>query len=65
MKVGKYLKRMREEKKLSQVQMGKIIGRRPERICEWETDKYAIKLTDFLDIVEKLKIKNINRVFRE
>ncbi len=65
MKVGKYLKRMREDKKMSQVQMGKIIGKRPERICEWERDKHAIKLTEFLDIAAKLKIKNINRVFRD
>jgi len=64
MKVGKYLKRMREDKKISQVQMGEIIGKRPERICEWEKDKHAIKLTEFLDIVAKLKIKNINRIFR-
>lgn len=65
MKVGKYLKRMREDKKMSQVQMGEIIGKRPERICEWEKDKHAIKLTEFLDIVAKLKIKNINRIFRD
>ncbi len=65
MKVGKYLKRMREDKKMSQVQMGRIIGKRPERICEWEKDKHAIKLTEFLDIVAKLKIKNINRIFRD
>lgn len=64
MKVGKYLKRMREDKKMFQVQMGEIIGKRPERICEWEKDKHAIKLTEFLDIVAKLKIKNINRIFR-
>ncbi len=65
MKVGRYLKRMREDKKLSQVQMGKLIGKRPERICEWEKDKHAIKLTEFLDITKKLGIKNINKIFKD
>ena len=51
MKVGKYLKRMREKKSYPK--------------CKWIKDKHAIKLTEFLDIVEKLKIKSINPIFRE
>tara|TARA_R110002020_G_scaffold409529_1_gene619252 strand:+ start:6419 stop:6616 length:198 start_codon:yes stop_codon:yes gene_type:complete len=63
MKGGKYLKKMREDHNLNQVELGKIIGKRSERICEWERDKHAIKLVDFLEIAEKLNIKDYNELF--
>ena len=65
MKAGKYLRKMRKNKNLSQVQMGKIIGKRSKRICEWENDKYGIKLAEFLDIAKKLNVKNFNSLFKE
>ena len=54
---------MREDHNLNQVELGKIIGKRSERICEWERDKHAIKLVDFLEIAEKLNIKDYNELF--
>lgn len=49
-KGGIYVKRLREHKKLSQRQMPKIVGKRNERICEWEPDKYGIRLIDFIEM---------------
>ena len=64
MKGGLYVKRLREHKKLSQKEMGKIVGKRNERICEWESDLYAIKLIDFLEMAEKLGVKNLNNILK-
>lgn len=65
MKVGKYLKRMRLKKNLSQKELGALIGKRDVRICEWENDKYGIKLGEFLEITKVLNIKNINSIFKD
>ena len=62
---GKYIRQMRTEKKLSQVDLGKLINRRPERICEWEQDTYSIKLDVFLEMADALKFKNFNKLFRK
>lgn len=62
---GKYIRQMRTKKKLSQVDLGKLINRRPERICEWEQDTYSIKLDVFLEIADALKFKNFNKLFRK
>lgn len=63
-KGGLYVKRLREHKNLSQRQMAKIVGRRNERISEWESDVYAIKLIDFLEMAEKLGVKNLNKILK-
>jgi len=63
-KGGLYVKRLREQKNLSQRQMGKIVGKRNERICEWESDVFAIKLIDFLEMAEKLGVKNFNKILK-
>jgi len=63
-KGGLYVKRLREHKNLSQRQMGKIVGKRNERISEWESDLYAIKLIDFLEMAEKLGVKNLNKILK-
>lgn len=65
MKVGEYLRKMRIKKKLSQAEMGRLIGKRAVRISEWENDKYGIKLGEFLEIAKALKIKNINSIFKD
>jgi transcriptional regulator with XRE-family HTH domain len=65
MKVGKYLRKMRIKENLSQTEMGRLIGKRPVRISEWENDKYGIKLGEFLEIAKALKIKNINSIFKD
>ncbi len=59
-----YVKRLREHKNMSQRQMSKIVGKRNERICEWESDVYAIKLIDFLEMAEKLGVKNFNKILK-
>lgn len=51
--------------KVSQAALGRLIDKRPERISEWENDKHAIKLGEFLEIAKTLKIKNINTVFKD
>ena len=65
MKAGKYLKKIRLQKKLSQNQLGLLMGKRPVRISEWENDKHGIKLGEFLEIAKALKIKNFNSVFKD
>jgi len=60
---GKYIRQMRLEKNVSQINLGKLINRRPERICEWERDTYSIKLDVFLEIADALKFKNFNKLF--
>lgn len=64
MKGGIYVKRLREHKNLSQRQMAKIVGKRNERICEWESDKYSIRLVDFIEMAEKLGVKNFNKILK-
>ena len=65
MKTGKYIKRMRLEKNLTQEKLGKLIGKPESRICEWENDLYAIKLSVFMEMATALKIKNFNRILRD
>lgn len=65
MKAGKYLKKIRLQKKLSQSQLGVLIGKKSVRISEWENDKYAIKLSEFIRIAHILNIKNFNSVFKD
>lgn len=65
MKAGKYLKKIRLQKKLSQSQLGILIGKKSVRISEWENDKYAIKLSEFIRIANILNIKNFNSVFKD
>ena len=65
MKTGKYLKRMRLQKNLTQEKLGKLIGKPVTRICEWENDLYTIKLSVFLEIAAALKIKNFNKILKD
>ncbi|WP_075344141.1 helix-turn-helix domain-containing protein [Tenacibaculum agarivorans] len=62
MKGGIYLKKLRLEANLSQTQMAKIIGKRNERISEWESDVHSIKLIDFIEIAKKLEISDFNKI---
>ena len=65
MKTGKYLKRMRLQKNLTQVELGELIGKPVLRICEWENDLYTIKLSVIMEIATALKIKNFNKILKD
>lgn len=65
MKTGKYLKRMRLQKNLTQVELGELIDKPVTRICEWEKDLYTIKLSVFLEIATALNIKNFNKILKD
>ncbi|MGP1994087.1 helix-turn-helix domain-containing protein [Zobellia laminariae] len=64
MKGGKYVKRLRHETGLTQAEMAEKLGKKPQRINEYEHDVYAIKLIDFLEMANKLKVKNFNKIFK-
>lgn len=63
MKTGKYVKKMRLQKKLSQEQLGKLINKPGVRVSEWESDHYSIKLSTFMEIANVLNIKDFNKLF--
>ncbi len=65
MKGGKYLKKIREQKKLTQLKTSQLTGRPIPRLSEWENDLYAIKLVDFIDIAEKVGVKDYNSIFKD
>ena len=65
MKGGKYIKRLRHETGLTQAQMAIKLGKKPQRINEYEHDVYAIKLVDFLEMAEKLNVKNLNKILKD
>ena len=64
MSTGKYIQKMRLEKKISQAELSRLIKRPAARICEWEQDIYSIKLDVFLEIAVALKYKNFNKLFK-
>tara|TARA_R110000765_G_scaffold365242_1_gene455420 strand:- start:51 stop:272 length:222 start_codon:yes stop_codon:yes gene_type:complete len=65
MKTGKYVKRMRLQKNLSQENLGKLINKPVSRICEWENDLYTIKLSVFMEMATALKITNFNKILKD
>ena len=65
MKGGKYIKRLRHETGLTQAQMAIKLGKKPQRINEYEHDVYAIKLVDFLEMAEKLNVKNLTKILKD
>lgn len=56
---------MRLQKNLTQEKLGELIGKPVTRICEWENDLYAIKLSVFMEIATALKIKNFNKILKD
>ncbi|WP_424002505.1 helix-turn-helix domain-containing protein [Maribacter sp. IgM3_T14_3] len=65
MYTGKYLSRLRQERRMTQIDLSNITGIRAERICEWERNKHQIKLSVFLVILKALHIKNISYILRD
>lgn len=65
MKTGKYLRRLRTDLDMTQIEFGKKVGIRNERINEWENNKYQIKLSVLFTILAKLEIKDLNYFFRD
>lgn len=65
MKGGKYVKRLRHETGLTQSEMALKLGKRPQRINEYENDVYAIKLVDFLDMAKNLNVKNLDKILKD
>jgi transcriptional regulator with XRE-family HTH domain len=65
MKTGKYVKRMRLQKNLSQENLGKLINKPVSRICELENDLYTIKRSVFMEMATALKITNFNKILKD
>ena len=62
---GKYIKKIRSEKGISQAEFGKLINKPNSRISEWETGKHTINLEDFLIICKKSNYKDFNKLFSD
>lgn len=55
MKIGHKIKEYREAKKLSQEQLGSLVGKSQQLICDYESNKADIKISCLYDIAKALK----------